>query len=482
MRTEFNFIDGQWTESETGNTFEVVNPADTGDVVAECQESGAADAERAVRAAADAAEEWAGTPAPQRGAILEDTSAILADRKEELTELLSREEGKTEAGATPEVQRAIDIFAYYAQKARDMGGVVKASSSTDMTLSTRKEPLGVAGLITPWNYPIAIPAWKIAPALATGNTVALKPARQAPLVGMALVEALEEAGIPDGVINVVTGPGSDVGDAIVTHDDVDIVSFTGSTQVGTTVYDAATDHLKRAQAEMGGKNPTVVTDSADVDEAVEIVGAGAFGVTGQACTACSRAVVTESVAEEFLEGVVAYAEDLSIGGGRGGYDMGPHVSQSELEGTLEYVDVASQEGATLATGGGQPADSRHENGYFVEPTVFSDVAPDMRIAQEEVFGPVLAVIEVSDFDEALEVANDVQFGLSASVVTEDLEEAHRFVDEIEAGVAKVNEKTTGLELHVPFGGYKQSSTNTYREQGDAAIDFYTSTKTVYMNY
>jgi aldehyde dehydrogenase (NAD+) len=481
-RSESNFIDGQWTGSETGETFEVVNPADTTDVVAECQESSETDAERAVEVAAAAADDWAGTPGPQRGAILVETSRILADRKDELTELLSREEGKTEAEAGVEVQRAVDIFNYYGEKARDLGGTVKASSSQDKSLSTRKEPMGVAGLITPWNYPIAIPAWKIAPALATGNTIALKPARQAPLVGLALAEALDEAGIPDGVFNVVTGPGSTVGNGIITHDDVDVVSFTGSSQVGQMVYDAATDHGKRAQCEMGGKNPTVVTDSADVQEAVDIVGAGAFGVTGQACTACSRAIVDESVADEFVEGIVAYAEDISIGDGREGYGMGPQASQSELEGTLEYIDIAESEGATLETGGGQPGEDRHENGYFVEPTVFSGVEPDMRIAQEEVFGPVLAVIEVSDFAEGLAVANDVDYGLSSSVVTDDLGEAHRFVEDIEAGVAKVNEKTTGLELHVPFGGFKQSSTNTYREQGDAAIDFFTSTKTVYMNY
>jgi len=481
-RVESNFIDGQWTEAETGTTFEVVNPADTSDVVAECQESGAADTERAIEAAADAADDWAGTPAPQRGAILAETSRILADRKEELTDLLSREEGKTEAGAGGEVQRAIDIFNYYGEKARDLGGTVKASSGRDTELSTRKEPMGVAGLITPWNYPIAIPAWKIAPALATGNTVVFKPARLAPLVGKGIVEALEEAGIPDGAINYVTGPGRDVGDALVTHEDVDAISFTGSSQVGQAVYDAATDNGKRAQCEMGGKNPTLVTDSADVEAAVEIVGAGAFGVTGQACTACSRAIVDESVADEFVEGIVAEAEDLDVGDGREGYDVGPQASQSELDGTLEYIDIAASEGATLATGGGQPDDPRHEDGYFVEPTVFTDVEPDMRIAQEEVFGPVLAVIEVSGFEEGLEVANDVNYGLSASIVTEDLSEAHRFVDDVEAGVAKVNEKTTGLELQIPFGGYKQSSTNTYREQGDAGIDFFTSTKTVYMNY
>jgi aldehyde dehydrogenase (NAD+) len=309
-----------------------------------------------------------------------------------------------------------------------------------------------------------------------------KPAMQAPLVGGAIVECLDDAGIPDGVVNYVPGPGSEVGDTIVTHDDVDAVSFTGSAAVGKQVYDAATADHKRAQCEMGGKNPTIVTDSADVDEAVDIVGAGAFGVTGQACTACSRAIVTSSRYDAFLDGIVEYAEGLAVGDGRAGADMGPQVNESEREGTLEYVEVGMQEGARVATGGGEPAEPRHADGFFVEPTVLADVEPGMRIAQEEVFGPVLAVIEVDDFEEAIAVANDVEYGLSASVVTNDLGQAHRFVEEIEAGVAKVNEKTTGLELHVPFGGYKRSSTDTYREQGDAALDFYTSTKTVYLNY
>ncbi|MFC6725328.1 aldehyde dehydrogenase family protein, partial [Halobium palmae] len=283
------------------------------------------------------------------------------------------------------------------------------------------------------------------------------------------------------VANLVTGPGSEVGDAIVTHEDVDAVSFTGSGQVGHTVYDKATDGGKRVQTELGGKNPTVVAESADVEEVGEIGANGAFGVTGQACTACSRAIVHESVHDEFVESVVARAEEIEIGPGDE-YDMGPQVSESELEGTLDYVEVAENEGATLATGGGRPEGDRFGDGYYVEPTVFTDVERDFRIAQEEVFGPVLAVIEVSDFDEGVEVANDSDYGLSASVVTDDHTEADRFVREVEAGVAKVNAKTTGLELNVPFGGFKQSSSETWREQGDAGIDFYTIERTVYDNF
>jgi len=480
--TALNYVDGELTESGTGERFEVRNPAATDEVVGRYQQSGAEDAERAIQAAAAAADAWADTPGPERGALLSRTAERLESRDEELTETLVREEGKTRAEAAGEVGRAVEIFRYYAAKARDRGGDVKASSSPDTRLYTVDEPVGVVSLVTPWNYPIAIPAWKLAPALAAGNTAVLKPASLAPGVGRKLVECVEEAGAPDGVVNLVTGSGSDVGDPLTTHDAVDAVSFTGSAAVGEQVYEDATAAGKRAQTEMGGKNPTVVTANADVGEAVGIVGSGAFGVTGQACTACSRAVVHESVYDEFLEGIVEYAEGIEVGPGLGGADMGPQVSTDELETTLDYVEVGESEGARLVTGGDRVDDGAHADGYFVEPAVFADVDPDMRIAREEIFGPVLSVLRVDDFAEAIEVANGVQYGLSASVVTRDLGEANRFVDEVEAGMAKVNEKTTGVELHTPFGGFKRSSSETWREQGDAGLDFYTISKTVYMNY
>ncbi|WP_254546811.1 aldehyde dehydrogenase family protein [Halomarina pelagica] len=477
-----NYIDGEWVASETGETFEVRNPANTGEVVGRFQRSGRGDARRAVEAAKAASESWGKTPGPERGKVLRRTAERLAEREDELIETLVREEGKTTAEAAPEVGRAVDIFYYYAEKARDLGGTVKSASGQNRNLYTVREPLGVASLITPWNYPIAIPAWKIAPALATGNAVLFKPASLAPNVARKLVECLDESGLPAGVLNYVTGPGSEVGDAFTTHEDVDAVSFTGSTVVGSAVYSDATDAQKRAQTEMGGKNPTVVMPSGDVDVAVRAVGAGAFGVTGQACTACSRAVVHEAVYDEFVDRIVDYAESLEVGPGLDGADVGPQVSESELQSTLDYVEVGREEGARLVTGGEALDDGPRANGYFVQPTVFADVDPDMRIAQEEIFGPVLSVVKVSDLEEAIRVANDVEYGLSASVITTDLAEANRFVDDVEAGVVKVNEKTTGLELHVPFGGFKGSSSETYREQGDAAIDFYTISKTVYLNY
>lgn len=477
--TDYNYVDGEWVAAGTGETFAVHNPADRSDIVGEFQKSGIADAEAAVEAADEASQVWADTPGPERGRILRAAGQNLADRKDELTETLVREEGKAQPEAAGEVQRAIDIFAYYAAKASDIGGTVKASSSDNTRLYTVNEPVGVAGLITPWNYPIAIPAWKIAPALATGNTIVFKPASQAPGVSRKLVECLDEAGLPDGVVNYVTGPGSEVGKTFSTHEAVDAVSFTGSSAVGDTVGQQANETGKRIQLEMGGKNPTIVMPSADVDEAVDIAVSGAFGVTGQACTATSRAIVHEDIYDEFVESAVAAADAVEIGPGLDGAEMGPQVSESELDSTLEYVDIGVDEGATLETGGDK-VDAG--DGFFIEPAVFSNVDPTMRIAQEEIFGPVLAIIPVSGYEEAVEVANGVRYGLSASIVTQDLSEANRFVEDSESGVVKINEKTTGLELHVPFGGMKDSSSETYREQGDAGIDFYTISKTVYMNY
>ncbi len=478
MPSRSNLIDGEWIDAESGETFETHDPADPDAVVGTYPESGAEDAERAVEAAAAASDEWGSTPGPKRGRILSRASQLLADRKEELTELLVREEGKTEAEAGGEVQRAIDIFDYYGAKARDIGGEVKSASGGDTVLRTKQEPVGVAALITPWNYPIAIPAWKIAPALAAGTTAVIKPATLAPGPTHEIAEALDEAGLPDGALNVVTGPGGEVGDAVVGHDAVDAVSFTGSTAVGNAVYDAATADGKRVQLEMGGKNPTVVSDSADVDQAARIVSWGAFGVTGQACTACSRAIVYEDVYDEFVDAIVDQAEGIEPGNGLAGGDMGPQVTAEELESTLDYVEVGRAEGATLETGGS----ALDREGHFIEPTVFSDVNPESRIAQEEIFGPVLSVIPVSDYDEALAVANGVDYGLSAGIVTDDHTEANSFVDDIDAGVVKVNQQTTGVELHVPFGGMKASSSETYREQGEAGLDFYTISKTVYDSY
>ena len=477
-----NFVDGEWIVSDRGDTFESYNPADTSDVIGEYQYSTAEDAIAAIEAAADAAEEWRDTPGPKRGKWLRQIAAEVESRREELTETLVREEGKARPEAAGEVGRAVDIFYYYAEKARDRGGEVRQPSGRDKRLYTKEEPIGVASIITPWNYPIAIPSWKIAPALAAGNPVVWKPATLTPEISVELVECVEAADLPGGVVNFVTGSGGELGEPLTTHGEVDAVSFTGSTDVGKRVYRNATDNEKRVQTEMGGKNPAVVGASADPSEAASIVAAGGFGVTGQACTATSRAIVHESVYDEFVEALVENAESIEIGPGLDDYDMGPQVNESELESTLEYIEIGREDGGTVETGGRTPEGDRFEDGFFVEPTVVTGVDSGDTLGQEEVFGPVVAVMRASDFDEALEIANDVDYGLSASIISDSNAEIGRFVDEIEAGVVKVNEKSTGLDLHVPFGGFKNSSSETYREQGDAGYDFFSITKTIYHNY
>ncbi|EMA55536.1 MULTISPECIES: aldehyde dehydrogenase family protein [Halococcus] len=481
-----NYVDGEWRASETGETFAVENPANTDETVAECQDSSSADARGAIEAAAAARDAWAETPGPARGKLLRETAKRMDDRREELTETLAREEGKALGEAGGEVGRAINIFYYYAEKAMDYAGEASNPSATGQNLYTVREPMGVAGLIVPWNYPIAIPSWKMAPALATGNTVVCKLSQDAPTVFLKVTECLAEAAdavdAPDGVVNVLTGGGEEVGQPIVEHDEVDAVSFTGSRSVGDMIYEQATDAHKRVQTELGSKNPTVVTESADVEEAAQIVGGGAFGVTGQACTATERVIVHESVHDEFVDALVDYAKSIEIGAALDGADMGPQANEGEIEGTLDDVETAKDEGATVEYGGGQPDGDEYENGYFVEPTILTGLDSDATVMQEEVFGPFVGIMTVSDFEEAIDLANDVEFGLAAGIVTDDHTQANRFVDEVDFGVVKVNEATTGLELHVPFGGMNASSSETYREQGEEGMDYFTIIKTVYDNY
>jgi 2,5-dioxopentanoate dehydrogenase len=481
-----NYIDGEWHTSETGETFEVRNPANPDEIVAECQDSSSEDANRAIKVAAAAQDTWANTPGPSRGNLLRETAKRMDERHEDLAETLSREEGKTYTEASGEVGRAVSIFYHYAEKAMDYAGKRSKPSANDQNLYTVREPMGVAGLIVPWNYPIAIPSWKMAPALATGNTVVCKLSKDAPTVFLKVTECLAEAAeavdAPDGVVNVLTGGGEEVGQPIVTHEEVDAVSFTGSRSVGDMIYEQATDAHKRVQTEMGSKNPTVVTDNADIEEAAQMVGSGAFSVTGQACTATERAIVHESVYDEFVEALVNYAESLDIGPGIEDPDMGAHVSEDEFESTLESIETAKNEGATIEYGGGQPEGAEYETGYYVEPTVVTGLESDATVMQEEVFGPFVGVLKASDTDEAIELANDVEFGLSASIITDNHTEANRFVDEIDFGVVKVNEPSMALQLHVPFGGMNASSSETYREQGDEGLDYFTIIKTVYDNY
>lgn len=483
MKTYQQFIGGEWVAARSGQTYRNTNPADTREVVAEYSAGGKEEAQAAIAAAAKAFPGWAATTPVARGRVLGKTSQILETRKAELAELLTREEGKTLAEATGEVQRAIDIFRFFSGLSYTLGGQTIPHDLPGNLLYTVRQPLGVVGLITPWNFPIAIPAWKIAPALVSGNAVIIKPASQAPALTLELAKALAEAGLPKGVLNVVTGDGRAVGGELATNPGVVALSFTGSYFVGHQIYQQLAQRMARAQMEMGGKNPTIVLADADLDLAATLVVKAGFGLTGQACTATSRVLVEKSVLAAFTEKLLAKARALKVGNGlTPGIDMGPAVNQQEFDGNFAHIKGALAEGAKLLCGGERLAEGDLAHGYFMQPTVLGDVTPAMKIASEEVFGPVVAVIAVENFEEALRVANGVDVGLSASIVTRDLKKAMLYTERIEAGVVKVNQISTGLALQAPFGGVKKSSTDSFKEQGAGAIDFYTRIKTVYLDY
>ncbi len=483
MRNYTNFIAGEWVAAKSSQTFTTTNPADTREVVAEYPLSGKDDTIAAIAAAKAAFPGWAATTAPARGRILSKTSQILEARKAELAELLTREEGKTLAEATGEVQRAADIFRFFGGLSYTLGGSTIPHDLPGNLLFTRREPLGVVALITPWNFPIAIPAWKLAPALVAGNAVIIKPASQAPALTLEIAKALAEAGLPKGVLNVVVGEGRAVGGELATNPAIAALSFTGSYGVGNQIYQQLAQRMARAQMEMGGKNPTIVLADADLDLAARLVTIAGFGLTGQACTATSRVIVEKSVAEAFTAKLVEKAKALVVGNGRtAGVTMGPAVSEAQLAGNLDYVKIAQSEGATLHYGGARLTEGDLAHGYFMQPTVLGNVKPTARIACEEVFGPVVSIIPVENFEEALAVANSVDVGLSASIVTRDLKKAMTYAERIEAGVVKINQISTGLALQAPFGGVKKSSTDSFKEQGPGAIEFYSKIKTVYLDY
>ncbi len=469
--------------ARSGQTFATVNPADRRETIAQYPLSGQADATAAIAAAQAAFPAWAATTAPARGRILAKTSQLLEARKAELAELLTREEGKTLAEATGEVQRAADIFRFFGGLSYTLGGSTIPHDLPGNLLFTRREPLGVVSLITPWNFPIAIPAWKLAPALVAGNAVILKPASQAPALSFEIARALAEAGLPKGVLNVVTGEGRAVGGELANHPGVAGLSFTGSYGVGTQIYQQLARRMARAQMEMGGKNPTIVLADADLDLAARLIATAGFGLTGQACTATSRVIVERTVADALATRLIEKAKGIVVGPGlKPGVTMGPAVSEAQLEGNLNYVKIAQAEGATLLYGGARLTDGDLAHGWFMQPTLLGNVKPTARIACEEVFGPVVGLIVVENFDEALAVANSVDVGLSASVVTRDLKKAMTYAERIEAGVVKINQISTGLALQAPFGGVKKSSTDSFKEQGPQAIEFYSRLKTVYLDY
>jgi aldehyde dehydrogenase (NAD+) len=482
MDTYRNFINGEWVESASSKTVENINPANTDDVIGVVHLATREEARRAVESASEAFRAWRATPAPTRGRIVARAARLMEEDKENLARLLTREEGKTVSEARGELQRSINVAEFVAGEARRMTGETIPSELPSNFAYTIRQPHGVVAVVTPWNFPVAIPVWKLAPALVAGNTVVFKPATNTPATAARIVEIFSEAGLPAGVLNLILGSGSEAGDEIVNHRAVRAISFTGSNGVGVKLYEQAAQRGVRVQCEMGGKNPVVVLEDADIDLAVESTAQGAFGSTGQRCTATSRAVVVNDIADEFVSRVVERAKSLRLGDGMSAdTDVGPIVDGSQFKSVLSYIDIGREDGAELLAGG-EPADGQGlRKGFFIKPTVFDRVTPDMRIAREEIFGPVLSVLRVKDFEEALRVANDCEYGLSSSIFTNDAARIFRFVDEIETGMTHINSPTTGGEAHVPFGGTKATGIGDF-EQGSTALDFYTELKVVYVDY
>jgi aldehyde dehydrogenase (NAD+) len=477
-----NYIGGKWVASNSGKTFLDVNPADTSEVLGEFQLSTREDARRAIEAAQKAQPAWGRMPAPQRGKILLKAARLIEERAPALGEILTREEGKTFPEGKGEVLRGAAILEFFSGEGCRFTGETIPSESERVFLYTIRKALGVVSLITPWNFPIAIPCWKLGAALIAGNAVVLKPASLTPLIAVKLVEVLAEAGLPPGVLNLVVGPGSTVGHEVVTHPAVKAISFTGSCDVGIRIHHDAAKNLTRTQLEMGGKNPTIVLEDADLDEAAEIVFLGTFLSTGHKCTATSRAIVLEPVLDAFTQRIVERTRKAKVGNGMDPATViGPVVDETQMNTILGFIQRAKRDGAKLLLGGSRLTGGIYDKGYFVEPTIFGRVEPNQEIAQEEVFGPVLAVIPARSFEHAIEIANGVKFGLSASLCTKNLSRAMEYVDRIEAGVIKVNQVSSGIECHAPFGGTKASSTG-FREQGSVAVDFFSEPRTVYMKY
>jgi alpha-ketoglutaric semialdehyde dehydrogenase len=477
-----NYIDGEWRPSETGRTFQSVNPADTRDVVGTFQQSSAADVAAAIRAASTAYPAWRATPAPKRGEILYRFGALMAEHKERLARAMTREMGKVLAEARGDVQEGIDIAYLMAGEGRRLFGDTTPSELPNKWAMSVREPLGVAGIITPWNFPIAIPCWKTMPALVAGNTVVFKPASDTPHCATLLVQLMADAGFPPGTVNLVTGGGEEVGMAIVENADVPVLSFTGNGETGRAIAVKAAGRLKRLALELGGKNAIVVMDDADLELAVEGILWSAFGTTGQRCTACSRVVVHRKVEDALLQRLTDGMARLRLGDGLDpATDVGPLINRSAMEKVGRYVDVGRGEGELLA--GGVPATDRSglEHGHFFSPTLFRGVMPLARIAQEEIFGPVLSVIPVESYEEAAMVVNSTQYGLSSSIFTRDASTAFRAMHDFGTGIVYVNAGTIGAETHLPFGGTRGTG-NGHREAGHAALDTFTEWKSIYVDY
>src|SRR6476620_1538676 len=477
-----NFIDGEWVESSTGETFENRNPADTREVVGLFQKSAKADVDAAVEAARHAFTKWRLVPAPRRAEIMFRAAEMLLERKEEYSRDMTREMGKILKETRGDTQEAIDTAYYMAGEGRRMFGPTTPSELPNKFAMAIRTPVGVCGMITPWNFPMAIPSWKLLPALVCGNTCVIKPAQDTPLSTYNLVRVLTDAGVPKGVVNIVSGFGADAGAPMLEHPEVRAISFTGSSAVGKTIGTTAAKSFKHCSLELGGKNPMIVLDDANLELAIEGALWGAFGTTGQRCTATSRLIVHRDVVKAMTDALVARSEKIKIGDGLDeSVDMGPLISQPAREKVLRYIDIGRQEGARLRIGGGVHDAGACAKGHFFQPTIFDQVKPSMRIAQEEIFGPGLSIIEVKSFAEAVEVMNGTPYGLSSSIYTKDVGRVFQAMRDIEAGITYINGPTIGAEVHLPFGGVKDTG-NGHREAGTTVYDIFTEWKSVYIDY
>ncbi|MEB3103884.1 alpha-ketoglutaric semialdehyde dehydrogenase GucD [Ferviditalea candida] len=479
-RVYLNYINGEWTASSSGQTKSNVNPANVEEVVGVVQSSTGEDLDRAVAAAKAAQKAWRKLSGPARGELLYKAANIMESRLGEIAQTMTKEMGKTFPEAKGETARGVALLRYYAgEGSRKVGDVIPASDSQGLMFTTRV-PLGVVGVITPWNFPVAIPIWKMAPALIYGNTVVFKPAHEAGVTATKIIECFAEAGFPAGVVNFILGPGSVIGQGIIDHPDIAGITFTGSDYTGKRIAQGALARGAKYQLEMGGKNPVIVLNDADLDQAADATISGAFRSTGQKCTATSRVIVQSGIYEQFKDKLISKLKEIKIGDGmQADTWMGPCASESQMKTVLSYIEKGKEEGAKPIFGGGRLSGGEYDKGYFVEPTVFERVSPNMAIVREEIFGPVVAMMKFDEVEEGIRMANDSEFGLSASIFTKNIGVMLEFIQDMEAGLVRINAESAGVELQAPFGGMKQSSSHS-REQGQAAIEFYTSIKTVFV--
>ena len=481
-KTYKNLIGGEWVGSHSGQTFENLNPADTRDVIGVFQRSDKRDVDDAVAAAKQAFEKWRLVPAPKRAEIIFRAGEILQERKEEYARQMTREMGKVIKETRGDVQEAIDTAFYMAGEGRRQFGATVPSELANKFAMAIRVPHGICGMITPWNFPMAIPSWKLFPALVCGNTCVIKPAEDTPLSTLNLVKAFMDAGLPKGVVNVVTGFGPEAGAPLVENPDVRAISFTGSSEVGRLVGEVAARTFKPCSLEMGGKNAIIILDDANLDLSLDGVLWGAFGTTGQRCTATSRVIVQKNVYRQFADRLIYRTQRLKVGSGLDeSVDIGPQINQQQVETSGKYTEIGKREGAKLELGGKRLTGPAYENGWFFEATVFTDVDPGMRIAQEEIFGPVVSLVPCENFEQAIQIANRIPYGLSSAIYTRDVNRAFRAMRDIDAGITYVNAPTIGAEVHLPFGGTKATG-NGHREGGMGAIDFYTQWKSIYVDF